>query len=129
VTRTGGSAGELLVRVLAGGEGDTATTADYSFQMTEAPDVLSWSDGDMATKTLNIDIVADSLVEGDETLTLTLQDLPLGQSEGTKKNAAAERVGNVQANAIGSLSHGNVNHQGLNDRPAGGGSDQGHFRQ
>ncbi len=105
VTRTGGSAGELLVRVLAGGEGDTATTADYSFPSSEeASDVLGWSDGDMAVKTLYLDIVADSLVEGDETLTLQLQDLSLQELAGSEKNAAAERVENVQANAIGSLS-------------------------
>ncbi|VAW97524.1 hypothetical protein MNBD_GAMMA20-728, partial [hydrothermal vent metagenome] len=104
VTRTGGSAGELLARVSAGGEGDTATTADYSFPSSEASDVLRWSDGDMAVKTLYLDIVADSLVEGDETLTLQLQDLSLQELAGSKKNAAAERVGNVQTNAVGSLS-------------------------
>ncbi len=104
VTRTGGRAGALWVRVLAGGEGDTATTADYSFPPSEASDVLRWSDGDMAEKTLYIDIVADSLVEGDETLTLQLQDLSFQEPAGTEKNAVTKGVGNVQANAVGALS-------------------------
>jgi len=74
VTRTGGSAGVLSVRVAAGGgTGDTATAADYSFLSLEAPaDMLFWSDGDMTSKTLNLNITADSLVEGEETLTLQL---------------------------------------------------------
>ncbi|NOX91653.1 MAG: hypothetical protein GXP18_04155 [Gammaproteobacteria bacterium] len=72
VTRTGGSAGALSVRVSAGERYDTATTEDYSFPSSEAPDILFWSDGDMTTKTLNLNITADSLVEEDETLTLQL---------------------------------------------------------
>lgn len=105
VTRTGGSAGVLLVRVVAGGDGDTATMGeDYSFPSSKASDVLRWSDGDMAVKTLYLDIVADSLLEGDETLTLQLQDLSLQKPAGSEINAAAERVENVQANAVGSLS-------------------------
>ncbi len=73
VTRTGGSAGALWVRVVAGEDGDTATMGeDYSFLRTEESDVLRWSDGDMAVKTLYLDIMADSAVEGDETLTLLL---------------------------------------------------------
>jgi len=72
VTRTGGSAGALSVRVSTGGDGDTATREDYSFPQSEVPDTLFWSDGDMTTKTLNLNITADSLVEGEETLTLQL---------------------------------------------------------
>ncbi len=106
VTRIDGSAGVLSVRVLAGvGDGDTATMGeDYSFPSSEASDVLRWSDGDTDVKILYLDIVADSLVEGDETVTLQLQDLSLQELAGSGKNAAAERVKNVQANAIGSLS-------------------------
>jgi len=72
VTRTAGSTGALSVRVSTGGTGDTATTEDYSFPPSEVPDILFWSDGDMTTKTLNLNITADSLVEGEETLTLQL---------------------------------------------------------
>ena len=79
VTRTGGSAGALSVRVSTGGTEDTATTADYSFPSTESEDdMLFWSDGDIATKTLNLNIVADSLVEGEETLTLRLVENTAG---------------------------------------------------
>jgi len=74
VTRTGGSAGALSVRVSTGGTGDTATTVDYSFPPSEVPDTLFWSDGDMATKTLNLNITTDLLVEGEETLTLQLRE-------------------------------------------------------
>ncbi len=74
VTRTGGSAGALSIRVSTGGTGDTATTEDYSFPPSEASDMLFWSDGDTSTKTLNLNITADSLVEGEETLTLRLDN-------------------------------------------------------
>ncbi len=83
VTRTGGSAGMLAVRIVTGETGDTASAEDYFFPPSEVPDELFWSDGDMTDKTLDINIVADALVEGDETLTLQLQDIsaqpsPLG---------------------------------------------------
>ncbi len=80
VTRTGGGSGALSARISTGGTGDTATGEDYSFPPSEleAAGTLFWADGDMTSKTLNLNITADSLVEGEETLTLQLMENTAG---------------------------------------------------
>lgn len=70
LTRIGGSFGGMSVEILVGSELDTATMADYSVtQSTE----ISWADGDIAPKTFTINLTADTLTEGDEILSLSLQ--------------------------------------------------------
>lgn len=54
---------------------DTATSpADYS----AANGTLSWSDGDMADKTVTIALVPDAFIEGVETFTVTLSNITGG---------------------------------------------------
>lgn len=69
IDRTGGSDGTLVADVtIGGGSTDTVSTADYNppgnTTLTFAPDVIS--------QTITIPIIADTLVEGDETLSLAL---------------------------------------------------------
>ena len=69
VSRVGGADGVLAATIIFGQVGDTASSSDYT---DPASVQLDWADGDSATKTLSIPINTDLLVEGDETLTLTL---------------------------------------------------------
>lgn len=81
VTRVGGSAGAATVDV--GVTGGTATSgADYQF----APATLSWGDGESGPRTLNLTVMNDAIVEGDETIALTLSN-PNGASLGTPVSA------------------------------------------
>jgi subtilisin-like proprotein convertase family protein len=77
VTRTGGSGGS--VSATYGTANGTATApADY----TATGGTLTWADGETATKTFTVPIIDDTLVEGDETVNLSLTSAHLG-SQGT----------------------------------------------
>jgi hypothetical protein len=69
VARVGGSSGMVTVDSQTG---DGSATGDVDFQ--RATSTLSWSDGDMAEKAINITILDDTNDEPDESLTLILSN-------------------------------------------------------
>ncbi|MEG4849446.1 Calx-beta domain-containing protein, partial [Microcoleus sp. B5-D4] len=89
VTRTGGSAGAVSATVnLTNG---TATApADYN----NAGIPVNFADGDTAPKTITIPIVDDTLVEGTETVNLTLANPTGGATIGTQGTATVSIVDN-----------------------------------
>jgi hypothetical protein len=77
VSRINGSDGPASVNIAT--TGITATpNVDYATQI----DTLSWAAGDSAPKTFVVPIFSDSLIEGNETFTITLSS-PAGASLGT----------------------------------------------
>ncbi|MEG5138490.1 MULTISPECIES: beta strand repeat-containing protein [unclassified Microcoleus] len=89
VTRTGGSAGAVSATVnLTNG---TATApGDYN----NAAIPVNFADGDTAPKTITIPIVDDTLVEGNETVNLTLASPTGGATIGTQGTASLSIVDN-----------------------------------
>jgi PA14 domain/Pectate lyase superfamily protein/Calx-beta domain len=88
VTRTGGSSGAVGATItLADG---TATIADYNGN----PIVVTFADGDTASKTIKIPIVNDAIKEGNETINLSLGSLTGGATLGSQKTAALTIVDN-----------------------------------
>jgi len=89
VTRTGGSAGPVSATVnLANG---TATApADYN----NNPILVNFAAGDTAPKTVTIPIVDDTLVEGNETVNLTLASPTGGATIGTQGTASLSIIDN-----------------------------------
>ena len=81
VTRTGGSLGAVSVNY-ATSAGSATANGDY----TTTTGTLNWSDGDTATKTINVPILTDGVVDADETFTLALSGATGGATLG---NAAA----------------------------------------
>jgi hypothetical protein len=69
-TRTGGSEGAVSV-ALDTADGSAVAPGDYGALVAS---LLNWADGDTDPKTVNIAIVDDLLVEGDETFTVTLSN-------------------------------------------------------
>ena len=82
ITRTGGSVGAVGVRV-ATSNGTATAPADY----TAVSQSVSFAAGDTANKTVSIPIINDTLVEGNETLTLTLSSPTGGATLGSPSTA------------------------------------------
>ncbi len=82
VKRIQGSGGEVTVEVITVEE-DATAVSDYTEQTT----TLSWSDGDNADKTVSVQILDDTEVEGDEIVGLILQNITGGASLGRHTNA------------------------------------------
>jgi hypothetical protein len=82
VTRTGASTGAVSATVSLA-DGTATSPADY----TNAPIVVSFAAGDVAPKTITIPIIDDVLVEGDETVSLTLGSPTGNASIGTQSTA------------------------------------------
>ncbi len=78
VTRTAGSVGAVDVSY-ATSDG-SATTAGNDYTATSG--TLSWIDGDTASKSFTVTILQDTVVEGDETVNLTLSSATGGASIG-----------------------------------------------
>jgi hypothetical protein len=78
VTRTGGSANAVTVDYATGG-GTAADGSDYS----GATGTLNWANGETGSKTFTIPILDDTLVEGSETVGLTLSNPTGGATLGT----------------------------------------------
>ncbi len=69
VTRSGGSDGRVSVNFSTGSDDDSAQAGiDY----TENSGTLTWNDGDSAAKQIRINILGDSLKEGDESFSVQL---------------------------------------------------------
>ena len=81
VTRTGGSDGAVSVDYQTS-NGTAMQPADYQ----PASGTINFADGDTAAKTFQVTIVNDTLVEGDETLNLTLSNAQ-GATLGTPATA------------------------------------------
>ncbi|MDB6117338.1 MAG: hypothetical protein JWO08_1119 [Verrucomicrobiaceae bacterium] len=69
IARTGGSWGSVSV-TCAASNGTATSGSDYSFSGA----VLTWLDGEVGTKSIVVSIGSDSVVEGDETFSLTLSN-------------------------------------------------------
>ena len=82
VTRTGGSAGAVGV-TLTTSNGTATAPADY----TAVTQTVSFAAGDTANKTVNIPIVDDALVEGNETVNVALSAPTGGATLGTPSTA------------------------------------------
>ncbi|MFT3706940.1 MAG: Calx-beta domain-containing protein [Archangium sp.] len=78
VQRVGGSDGQISVAYASGD--DTATAGvDYS----SVSGLLSWTNGDTAAKSFDVPLLDDSIVEGDETLRVTLSSPTGGATIGS----------------------------------------------
>ncbi len=89
VTRTGGSAGAVSATVnLTNG----TATAPGDYTGTAIP--VNFADGDTAPKTITIPIVDDTLVEGTETVNLTLASPTGGATIGTQGTATLSIIDN-----------------------------------
>ncbi len=73
LTRENESAGAVSV-TLSTSDGTAESPADFTATST----LVSWADGDAASKTVNIPIVADAITEGSESFTLTLSGITGG---------------------------------------------------
>lgn len=78
VNRTEGSDGEVSVTVSLGAEGDTATAPD---DFDNTPITVTFGDGE-TTQTLLVPVVADSVAEAEESLTLSFGEPTGGASLG-----------------------------------------------
>ncbi|HEY0461476.1 MAG TPA: Calx-beta domain-containing protein [Pyrinomonadaceae bacterium] len=78
VTRTGGSSGAISVNyVFAGGTASGAGSCAAGIDYAVASGTLNWADGDSASKTFNVAICEDALVEGNENF-LSFLNTPTG---------------------------------------------------
>ena len=82
VTRTDGSSGPVSV-TYSTSAGSATSGLDYN----EASGVVSWADGDSASKTFTVTIIDDLLNENDETVNLALSNPTGGASLGSLSTA------------------------------------------
>jgi len=87
VSRTGGWSGEVAVTLNLSDE-TAASPQDYD----STPITVRFADGDTTDKVITLPIIDDDLVEGDETLQLTLSDLVGSASIGTQDSATVTIV-------------------------------------
>ncbi len=92
VTRIGGSAGAVGVS-FATSNGTATAGSDY----TTATGTLSWADGDASAKTFTVPIIDDTIVEGNETVNLTLSNPTGGATLGAPATAVLTIIDNDAA--------------------------------
>ena len=92
VTRAGGSGGAVSV-AYATANGSATAGSDY----TGVSGTLAWADGDAAAKSFSVPITNDQLVEGNETVNLTLSNPTGGATLGTQTTAVLTIVDDDQA--------------------------------
>jgi len=97
VRRSGGSLGAVGVS-FGTADGSAVAPGDY----TATSGTLAWADGDSADKTFNVPVINDVLVEGDETIALTLS-LPSGGAQLGSQSAAVLTIVDNDAPAAGTL--------------------------
>ena len=73
VQRVGGSDGEVSVNYNFGADGDSAVEGE-DYTLSQASGTLTWADKDAAEKTLEVALISDRVIEGEESLTLTLSN-------------------------------------------------------
>jgi hypothetical protein len=89
VTRTGGSNGAVS-GVVSTSNGTALSGSDYA----AAAATVSFADGDAVTKTVSISILEDALVEGNETVNVTLSGLTGGATLGSPSSAVLTIIDN-----------------------------------
>ena len=94
ITRTGGSTGVVGVR-FATSNGTATAASDY----TAVTQTVSFANGDTANKTVSIPIIDDTLVEGNETVNLTLTNPTGGATLGSPSTAVLTIIDNDVAPA------------------------------
>src|SRR5262249_23098227 len=82
VTRTGGSDGDVSA-TYASSDGSATAGHDYA----TVGGTLTWAAGDSSIKSFTVPVVDDPLVEGSETLVLTLTNATGGATLGTPASA------------------------------------------
>ena len=92
VTRTGGSAGAVGVTV-ATSNGTATAGADY----TATTQTVTWANGDTSNKSVSIPILDDSVIEGNETVNLTLSNPTGGATLGSPGTAVLTIIDNDSA--------------------------------
>ncbi|MCB1757773.1 MAG: hypothetical protein KDJ38_19795, partial [Gammaproteobacteria bacterium] len=89
IRRSGGSAGQVSVKVRSGADDDSASSgADYE----PLEQTLSWAEGDTGEKSVTLTVREDTLVEGDEFLTLSLLDVSGGAQLSDPRSASVKIV-------------------------------------
>jgi hypothetical protein len=111
VTRTGGSAGAVSEQV-ATANGTATAPGDY----TATTQTVTFADGDTAPKTVNVPTVDDALVEGNETVNVTLANPTGGATLGTPAAAVLTILDNDVAPVLPTLS---INGAAANEGNAG----------
>ena len=107
VSRSGGSAGAASVNFVTSGVTATAGT-DFTAQA----GTLNWANGDAANKTITVPIVNDTLIEGNETFTITISS-PTGATLGAQSTITVTIIDDDFATAptaptIGTATAGNA---------------------
>lgn len=82
LVRTGSSVGQIRVTVVDDG-GSAEAGKDYEY----SPRTVTWDDGETSPKSIEISIVHDTLAEGDEQISLSLQNLSAGAVYGSPRRA------------------------------------------
>jgi Ca2+-binding RTX toxin-like protein len=95
ITRMGGSNGAVSTTVSLT-DGTATAPSDYGNNSI----VVSFADGDTTSKTVTIPIVNDTLIEGNETVNLTLTNPTDGATLGTQKSAVLTIVDDDLVNLI-----------------------------
>ena len=107
VTRTGGSAGAVGVS-FATSNGTATAGSDY----TAVTQTVSFANGDTANKTVTIPILDDTVVEGNETVNITLSTPTGGATLGSPATAVLTIVDNDTAPPTVIDSYSEVNYNG-----------------
>ncbi len=104
VQRTGGSGGAVSVQY-ATSNGTATSGSDY----TARSGTLNWANLDMSAKSFAIPITNDGVVEGTETVNLTLSNPSVGAVLGTQKTAVLNIADNLAGALRFSLANSSVN--------------------
>ncbi|MDQ3812480.1 MAG: aggregation factor core protein MAFp3, isoform C, partial [Armatimonadota bacterium] len=104
VQRTGGSGGAVSVQY-ATSNGTATAGSDY----TARSGTLNWANLDMSAKSFAIPITNDGVVEGTETVNLTLSNPSVGAVLGTQKTAVLNIADNLAGALRFSLANSSVN--------------------
>jgi ribosomal protein L35AE/L33A len=94
VIRSGGSDGAVSVQFTSA-NGSASAGSDY----TDSSAPVNWADGESGTKIINIPILDDNIVEGDETINLTLTAPTNGARLGSQ-NASVVTITDVEHGVI-----------------------------